>query len=448
MRARNLLAGCAVAMLGCGTVVQAPVDYDASIDASAPDAQTIGQVTVTITEGDAPIPGTFVLYHDPSGAQVGSARTDADGKLTITDMPLGGAVTWVDDNSLFYKISLETLADVQDGDDLHFSRGVVTAILYLDSGKDISVTLPAANGASTYDVWFRCRYGTATGNPSQTLAVNVANTCAPGDVIDVVAYGINGGRVNATSKANVTLADAAVMATFTMPASGGLGQVDAILPALDGAQATTRIYPTKSGQFIEGSTSFVGETLTTTTTTRSEKFATNFYNLVQSRAEITTPSVAGASLELERADDGALSSDLTADLTAVMPFIDALTVESSTVPIQLTYSASGPMECGDVGPAVMRQATLSAKNMGGESYSWNVYSPAASGPVVFPALSAVEESVFWPDALTPSYVSLRFTSQNLVDYGVYRQSDSARISPLTSSVGERACRTSLSKSLP
>lgn len=448
MRARSLLAGCAVALLGCGTVVQAPVDSDASIDASAPDAQTIGQVTVTVTEGDAPIPGAFVLYHDPSGAQVGSARTDADGKLTITDMPLGGAVTWVDDASVFYKISLETRADVQDGDDLYFSRGVVTAILYLDSGKDVSVTLPAANGATSYDVWFRCRYGTATGNPSQTLSVNVANTCAPGDVIDVLAYGINGGRVNATSKSNVTLADAAVMATFTMPASGGLGQVDAILPALDGAEATARIFPTKSGQFVEGFTSFTGETLTTTTTTRSEKFATNFYNLIRARAEITTPSTAGAVLELERADDGALSSNLTADLTSVMPFIEALTVESSTVPVQLTYSASGALECGDVGPAVMREAILAAKDMGGESYSWKLVSPSMTGPVVFPELSAVEEFVFWPESLAPSFVSLRFTSHNLIDYGVYRQSDSAQLFNLTSSVGERACRTSLSKSLP
>jgi hypothetical protein len=97
-----------------GGVAPSPL-ADGGVDADAsPDA---GPLTVHVTSGGAPEPGTPIVFHDATGAVLSSATTDATGSVTQMMVP-GGQVTAI--LGTLEDPSPVTVQEVQPGDTITF----------------------------------------------------------------------------------------------------------------------------------------------------------------------------------------------------------------------------------------------------------------------------------------------------------------------------------------
>lgn len=141
-----------------------PPTFDAGPTPDArPDAPVVPSVSVTVTGPAGPKPGVRVVFHDATGAVIGTKLTGNDGKATQTGATPSMASALLENGS---QHRIVTWTGVEDGDDLQVRA----------EGSDeqvgmYNVTFASTpdGGASIYDVASPCgdnsSYGTATELP-------------------------------------------------------------------------------------------------------------------------------------------------------------------------------------------------------------------------------------------------------------------------------------------
>ncbi len=170
-------------------------DIDASsADASAPDAQTNGTITVRVMIDGNPVEGIPVYSHDVDGSYIGSVVTNSMGEVSIDDFPDGGAITapvppFVDGFNSATQIT--SITGVRIGDVL--TLGNAEIFPSEPSAPTIgTATINPPNvvvaGATRYRVYIACRRGSTT-NVGALVSISLREGCINADnTIDAIAF--------------------------------------------------------------------------------------------------------------------------------------------------------------------------------------------------------------------------------------------------------------------
>jgi len=206
----SLVTGCAlIGALGCGKV-ESNADSGANADANGADgsvsipdanvdAQTHGDITVTVFINDVPAEAMSVFAHEADGSFIATHMTDANGEVTITNFPAGGAVTapvnpWTSAGLRGFGFNgqfLTSVTGVQIGDSITFGKSVLAA--GFGSGNTVgtaTISLPVFAGADHYRTHIPCRdrYTGSTTSPLEA-AVSIQEGCLyAGNTLDVLSY--------------------------------------------------------------------------------------------------------------------------------------------------------------------------------------------------------------------------------------------------------------------
>ncbi len=153
---------------------------------------------------DTPAANIDVVVGAPDGSFVASARTGADGKVTVADVPAGGTLTlaWMDGASA----RLGTVYGVQPGDQLTIRTSGSDDVTF----NRLAVDLPEFAGAQGYEIADGCRRSEPAAAGAQLL--DVLEWCVtPARTVSAVAYarGATGERVAYATTGEVTVTAAA-----------------------------------------------------------------------------------------------------------------------------------------------------------------------------------------------------------------------------------------------
>ena len=168
----------------------ADVADTAADTAPAPDAPTgdIGDApggasSLILLQGQAPVPGVDVIFHDSTGGVIGQGVTDNAGRVSQV-VPPDAMATLVFD-SIDEDPELATMAGIQPGDQITFQVPFESDV---DTVGQVTVNLPGAfSGALAYQVSIGCNTVT-TFDPTQPVTIDILDSCPQdGDLFDVVA---------------------------------------------------------------------------------------------------------------------------------------------------------------------------------------------------------------------------------------------------------------------
>ncbi|HEY5921689.1 MAG TPA: hypothetical protein VIV11_08460 [Kofleriaceae bacterium] len=154
---------CLILLVGCGDDANTMPDAGGDPPLDGADVKDCSGAAAVTAVGpafppDEPVMATIALVsHDATGAMCGmkDGGSGSEAELMI-DAPPGGMVTMVLEDDEGYR-GLYTWTEVQPGDRLLFpslfERGITP------KNVDVSVTIPALSGVTTFDVYLQCEHG-------------------------------------------------------------------------------------------------------------------------------------------------------------------------------------------------------------------------------------------------------------------------------------------------
>lgn len=388
---------------GGGSISLSTVDASTNPVADAAPAIDAGTVThvdagpttasvLVVTANKLPEPGVQVVFHDASGAVLGTETTDATG-IATHPMPAGGSVTAVFGNAT--ASNLVTILGAQPGD----------ALTTLDPARIGNVAFavtPPAGAAPTGTANLVVRFGTcsfyfpSTGGAADLVVTYCDN---PSDVTTVVLVAVNGNGAPLASTAltGVTFAaqtalsfvDPWVPTTMTdtvtvtgVPANGAVAdsnpQVNLAVSTCAGTDSITTYRFENNpanlagGTFTEG----VNRLLPTAAFAQNE---IDFYE-----------SPSGGLALRALVTRGALAATRTVDFGTPLPVITSSTIAGGAAPA-VTFTSASTL-AGTKG--IETYFTWSNDNTGG---NWLVYAPPTTTTIAPPALPAAL-ATFAPNA--------------------------------------------------
>jgi hypothetical protein len=173
-----LFGGC-VAAAACGRLGYDATGGEGEEDTTGPP----GPVSVRVVLPDGPVGTSPVFFNAPDGTLLGTDLTGPDGRV-VYEIPPGAMVTVVHPYSYEERTRLETIANVQPGDELTFGAE------YDDWASAGTITIeppPAVTGAVEYVYEVGCRGVIAPDVSAQTV-LEVGESCATEGGVTVLGH--------------------------------------------------------------------------------------------------------------------------------------------------------------------------------------------------------------------------------------------------------------------
>jgi len=404
-------------------------DSGADDDDSA-QAPELGTIQVTVYQGGVLSEGTSVFTAAASGAWSATFTTDATGQATLTDVPVGGAVTvgfGADAGG-----QLSTVFGVQDGDTLVFGSEGLTSTpstgTYLISAPD-HPTL-----ANRWQAIFSCGGKSSVYNqlPATDRVVTIDEECTGSITATAAHYDDQSSYEEAWSFAEGTFE-----ATGTSPNIEGSmtfgawstahGSMEATLTASEGDTFYAGIYGLLGGEFL----TLISESQTLDATgaaTLSAPISSTAFvdSVVHTRYR---PSGGRYSYRLERHTSlPAVGATLTYSSTPDDYLPTPAAALSSSDTRVLTTGVASTAACDGAQAGVLTGSIAGAWTArGGEGpySSWEFVSPVVD-TITLPQLDPAVDGDYWPAEFDYTAASLRVLADAAMTYEDFRTTPDAR----------------------
>ena len=159
---------------------------DASIDGLPPATSDAGpgSVTLTVTQGGAPVAGAAVYFQNHDSTLVAAVSTDGNGTAGAVVAPAAYVTVFEPpDGSGFPKLA--TFGSVQPGDALHLDLPPMPA----PNAAEVTLTVPKIDGAASYQVYSSC--GSGAVGPSGTGMFQLLGCGSTADLIVIASDGLS-----------------------------------------------------------------------------------------------------------------------------------------------------------------------------------------------------------------------------------------------------------------
>jgi len=386
------LALCLTAAAGCGKVKLPGGGENPEADAGAPDATSIGPVTVTVLSFDglrSPVEGMDVGFFGPDGTHEQTVATGADG-VASSDLESGGAVVVFrtpPPAGAASSIAYLVLA-VKPGDDI-----VVGGEPFLSGDAvTMTVTLPVVTGTSFYELDTSCGKFTSG---TQVVTVTFGERCDPDTFSFLATASGDAGRVYLREE------DAPVIASGNYDAMGSWQMMPtrpflftAIPPEAD--SINIGVYAVRAGE--DQMDSSLGRDAATVSedmlTLRPERVPG--YDATMVWTEVRPDQGALGAFDIVRwlGPDDETDLDLGA---AMLPWMSPIVYESGSR--SLSWQVIGDQDY-DASYLTMNQ------NINGETFreaTWFIMAPPGIEQIVMPELPAAKADWFLSD---PQFVNV------------------------------------------
>lgn len=430
---------------------------DASADASAPDAQTHGTITVRVMIDGNPAVGIPVFSHDVDGTYIASVLTNAVGEVSIDDFPAGGAITapvapFI--NGFNGENQITSITGVQLGDVLTLGNSeIFPSEASAPKLGDATITPPATavGGATRYRVYIPCR-GSSTSTVGTSLTIPMNEGCVrANNTIDAIAVAEDstGARLAYTTRQAIPVTGVApnMVASATLNGwstdwarlqlnlqNAPFDQLDPeglVLGFRDGLNLDDQNFPDLSQPLNMGG----GGTFST-------GLVPNFNNdtaylvAIQGSQGISIVSTR-EQLPLSPNTSHARSVDLSADL---LPVIESTVVGNVNDPSVTWTTLSDDLKCKG-NPSLDSIVTMVRAETTADEYLWFVLSQgSASQGVTYPKLDPALAVQLWPSATfvdvqggvalfsdnARTYDEIRTTDNNMTFFDFVPTADSSR----------------------